>query len=363
MQKRSIGTVVGGVVALISMLAACDKSPTRPAPKPNGPALTRVEISGPDTLAPGTRANYTLTGFLSDGTTRDVTKDAVWRSSNVAAAAIDSTGLATGGVLGDAQISGAVAPYSSMKNVVVTPPGTFRLVGSVFEEASNLKLDRARVELRTATGAVLTATTGFDGGFKLFAVPPDVELIVTQEGYVTHRQDLHLSEHTTLQLPLKLAAPPTDLSGTYRLTLGAAQCPGSSAELQLAEGLRQRTYTAVVIHVGSKVDVTLMGAEFPTIFGKQTNRITGKAAGTRATFLLYGIESSYYTYYSGVFGPDVAERLEDGTFLVSSGSADLTVSPTRWEGTLKGNMRQLATMPNGRVIGFCSGSIALTFTR
>lgn len=361
MQTRSIATVVGGVVVLISMFAACEKSPTRPAPT-NGPTLRRVEISGPDTIAPGTRASYTLTGFLSDGTTRDVTRDAAWRSSNIAVVGIDGVGMATAGASGETQISGIVAPHSSVKNVEVRPPGTFRLMGSVFEEGSNLKIASARVEVRAVTGAFVT-TTGFDGSFKLFAVPADVELIVTHPLYVTHAQNLHLSENTTLPLPLKLAAPPADLSGTYSLTVGAAQCASASPELLLAEEIRQRTYTAVVTHVGSKVDVTLSGAEFPTVTGKQTNHFTGRVTGTRATFVLYGIEDFYYVYYSGFVGPDVAERLADGTFLVSSGGGDLTVSPTRWEGTLQGNMRQLATVPNGRVIGMCSGSIALTFTK
>ncbi len=282
-----------------------------------------------------------------------MTAEAVWRSSNVAAAAIDRVGLATAGVPGDTQISATVAPHSSVKNVVVTPPGTFKLMGSVFEEASNLKIGSARVEVRSATGAVVT-TTGFEGTFKLFGVPADIELLVTHGDYVTHRQDLHLSEHTTLQLPLKLSDRSADLSGTYTLNVGGAECGGPSS---LPEEMRQRTYTAAVTHEGSKVDVVLSGAAF------SMNRFTGKVAGTRATFVLYGIEFDHYAYYSLFFGPDVAERLADGTFLVSSGTAELEVSPSRWEGRLNGNMRQLATLPNGRLIGQCSGSIPMTFTK
>lgn len=114
-------------------------------------------------------------------------------------------------------------------------------------------------------------------------------------------------------------------------------------------------------HVGSKVDVTLSGAQFATVSGKPTNRFTGRVLGTRATFVLIGPESQWYYYYG--YAPDVAERLADGTFLVSSGSADLTVSGSRWDGVLNGNMRQLADVPGRSPLGRCSGLIALTMVK
>jgi hypothetical protein len=364
MQKRSPVALVGRVVVLMAICAACNKQPTptqpAPTPTPNGaPALARLEIAGPDTIAPGTRVNYKLTGFLTDGTSRDVTAEAEWRSSNVAAATIDQSGGATGNGIGETMISAILSPQSSRKNIVVMPEGTFKLMGSIVEEGSNLGIHTAQVEVRDETGLVLRVTTFVDGGFRLLGVPGDAELRVTHEGYAPHTQRLHLSENSTVQVRLKLLAPGPDLSGTYTLTLGTAQCPG--AHFPLADSIRQRTYTATVTHIGSKVDVALSGVPFATVSGKQTNGFTGRVLGTRATFVLSGPESQWYYYYS--YAPDVAERLADGTFLVSSGTAELTVSGSRWDGVLNGNMRHLASVPGKSPLGRCSGSIALTLVK
>ena len=138
MQKQFTVAPLAGVVVLISMGAACNKEPTRPAPTPNGgtPGIARVEMAGPATFAPGTRVNYKLTGFLTDGTTRDMTAEADWRSSNVAVATIDRSGEATGNSTGDTTISATVFPLTSRKGITVMPAGTFKLVGSILEETS-----------------------------------------------------------------------------------------------------------------------------------------------------------------------------------------------------------------------------------
>lgn len=364
MRKRPIVTALCGVVALISVCAGCDKSPTRPAPKPtpNGPVLARVEISGPDTIAPGATGKYTLTGFLSDGTTRDVTAEAVWRSTNAPAATIDQAGLATGLVPGETLISGAVASYSSTKNIVVTLPGTFRLRGTVVDDGSGVKIGSAHVEVRTATGVPLQTTTGPEGLFQLFGVPAEAELRVTHDGYLAYTKRFQLSGHSIMNVYLKFVTP-VDLAGTYKLAVGAPKCTGVPSPIQLAEELRQRTYIAVVTLDGSRIDVTLSGAQFATTSAGPVNGFFGSLLGTRARISLSGPESSWYGYYIGFDWPSVAERLSDGTFLVTSGTADLSFSANRWEGTLEGNMRHLETVPNGRLLGQCSGSIPMTLTR
>lgn len=354
----AIAASLGGLAVAISICAACDKTPTRPAPPlliPNGkPVLTRVEISGPDTIAPGTRVTYTLTGFFSDGTSRDVTAQAVWRSTNEAAAAIDQSGVATGGSTGDTLISGAIPPYGSAKSVAVAPPGTFRLLGSVVEEVSNLRISSAEVEVRGATGLLTRTTTGFDGSFRLLGVPADAELRVTHDGYVAHTQRLQLSEQTTVQVTLKLAAPVADVSGSYTMTIAVSECPNLNPA-PLIDEFRLRTYTAIVTQVGSTIHVTLAGPRIVGVF-------TGRVLGGRASFVLKGFESLPYTYYSTDV-PDVVEWLPDSTVLVPSGNADLTASANRWDGTLKGSMTHMAFVPNGRILGRCSGSMSLTFAR
>ena len=362
-RMRSTFASVGGLAVAIFICAACEKSPTRPAPllAPN-PVLTRVEISGPDTIAPGTRATYTLTGVFSDGTTKDVTTEAVWRSTNVAAAAIDQPGVATAGITGETLISGVIPPHGSTKSVVVTPPGTFRLIGSVLEEASSLRISSAEVEVRGTAGLLTRTTTDMDGSFRLLGVPPDAELRVTRDGYASHTQRLQLSEHATTEVRLRPVAPVADVAGTYTMTIAVSECPEHEYPGPLVEEVRQRTYTAIVTQEGSLIQVTLIGPRFATVFGRQASNFTGRVLGARASFVLNGLETLPYTYYS-TDAPDVAEWLSDSTYLVPSGTADLTVSANRWDGTLKGSMSHLAWVPNGRKLGRCSGSISLTFAR
>ena len=129
-------------VAVVTLVVACDKSPTRPtsiptANTPPGVEITRLEILGAGSVAPGQSAQLNAIAHRSDGTTADITATANWRSSRVAVLLISAGGLATGQANGDAVVTVSVAGgRSASREILVLPPGTYRLVGLVGESDS-----------------------------------------------------------------------------------------------------------------------------------------------------------------------------------------------------------------------------------
>lgn len=361
-KQFSVGAFVV-TLALLSVAVACDKSPTRPGTG-DGNSTTRLEISGPDTIAPGAQAQYTLTAFLPNGTTRDATANGSWRSSTPSVAGIDQSGRATGQRNGETIISASVAASGSAKTVMVLPAGTFRVKGRVVDESTSENVRSAEVRIRPASGPDLRTTTNPSGEFTLYGVPADAELEVASFGYVRHTEVLRLLDHATLQIRLKRGAPGTEVPGAYRLTVTAGTCrPSLPGRPPLAAELRSRTYDAVITQNGSTIDVTLSDAEFFTRDGKTSNRFSAWADRNVINVYLHGPDSYYYEFYLPYFISDVIERLPDGTFLITSGFSVLNQSPYGWRANLQGSLWHRATVPNGTILGVCSSDIALDFTK
>src|SRR5262245_24750562 len=108
----SRGALAGLVVGLVVLGISCNNTPSGPSgggnprgttPPPPGPTTTGITLDGPRTVAPNGTAQLTLIAQLSDGTTKDVTRDAVWTTNNPSRVTI-AAGLATGRILGEANI-------------------------------------------------------------------------------------------------------------------------------------------------------------------------------------------------------------------------------------------------------------------
>jgi len=89
------------------------------------PTLSSVDITpaSPSNLAAGFSQNFRVIGTYSDGSTADITSQAIWESSSTAIATISSmgtvTGVATGTVSITASVSGIISPPVSL--TVVAP--------------------------------------------------------------------------------------------------------------------------------------------------------------------------------------------------------------------------------------------------
>jgi hypothetical protein len=311
MSVRSAATAALGI-----LIWACGgDTPTRPTPTPT-PTLTvtvtSLELTGPDTVAPdGGTAQFNATARMSDGSSRDITNEATWRTFNTGILTVSSTGLATGRQRGESGISISYGGRGATKSTIfVLPPGTFRLVGAVRD--ADAPVDGARVEVTLGTGQGLS-TLSIGGQYRLYGVAGPIELAITKAGYEEVKQRFTVSTHQTSDVALKLTSPRADIAGTYTLELTAAPTCGT-----LPPEARVRRYTAVVTQNGAQATVTLSGADFSTREGRVRNTFTGQIEPAGVTFTM---PTGYYYAFYGFYNPEVLERLSATMQVGFGGSA------------------------------------------
>ena len=164
-------------LALLTVVAACDgNGRDTPTPIPTAPTtptlptvtVTRLEVNGPSSMAPGQSAQFTVIAHLSDSTTMEPT-GVRWIASPPSFLQVDQTGRATagpevGGAAVTAEIKVAGAPGGEVrgsKGVLVLHDGTFMLVGTVSDaEFFPAPIEGAVVDI--SPGA-LSASTNADG--------------------------------------------------------------------------------------------------------------------------------------------------------------------------------------------------------
>ncbi len=323
------GVVLGGILA--GFVVACDdKPPTAPTstspPTPPAPTLTRVEIVGPRSVAPGETVQFGVRGTLSDGSTQDMTSQATWQSQHGVVLSVDSTGMATGQDLGETILTARVTSRSATAEIVVVPAGTFRL--SVFAREGGSSATGVRVDVVSGRGTGLFDETPDNGRYDIYGVEGDTQIRVSGSGYVEHVQQVIVSAHMVVDVDLSPARPRPIPGGTYTLTITA----DPACRDALAEGLRSRRYGAQVNQLGSEVAVVLERADFRYARGDIRNRFSGRVDGTgsKVAFSL----AANVGYYGPL--PDVSEWLGGSRYLVFSGEAATSVSPAGFSGTLNG---------------------------
>lgn len=355
-------SLIGATVAAMSVavVMACDQPTTNLPTTPSQVAAAGLVISGPDSVAPGQSVQFAANVRMPNGTVKAAANlsNVVWRSSNGSVLQVSASGLATARQpQGEASVIAAMGQFQSTREVVILPNGTFRVVGTVVEaDTPGLPVAGARVEV---AGTSVAATTDFIGGYRLYGVPAQADILVSANGYLTHQQRLQLTGHTSQQIRLSLDGPRLSLTGPYTLTIDLSSSTCSS----LSPELRQRSYDATLAQSGSTIDVVLTEPRFRIIGGKG-NRFTGRATSGGATFTLAPY-SVYYYYYGLSSYPDVAERLSDGTHLVVSGQVTTSGSAAGLTGALTGGgTRWDSRFPNVAFpLGGCfTGSHQFTLT-
>lgn len=334
------------LAALLAAAAAagCDFSPTRPDSRlartansaPSG--LSRVELHGPGTLAPGESVTFSLTGHFANGSTRDMSGEAVWLTTSADVVSVAPGGLAVARRNGEAMISATVGNIlmQSTRNVVVTSPGTYQLKGTIVEAGSGLPLGGSDIEVRASSGEVLRTQAAQSGRFELFDVPPDIALRVSLDGYEPRTATLQLTHHMLLSpLALHLLRPRPDISGHWRLTVGSPGCGDSRGATPLEASLRVRTFTAALAQDGPALSVVLTEARFAPRMGRLANTFSGRLQSTTALLSLLPPTASP-DYYYGTVPPQVIEDLGDGTGLFIWGEVALTADPAGMRGAMAG---------------------------
>jgi len=346
-----------GCVFAALLAATCSAPGTHVPTAPGAPTVQGIEINGPDTLARGQTAQYSVSVHLADGTVKEATAETqvIWRSDNPFIPVDQDTGVMTARGVGEAALSADLATIGAgraTKEVVSVPEGTYRLVGVVSDaEFPDHRVHDARVEV---TPGSLGTTTDIEGRYRLYGVPSDAEVRVTAAGYEPAVRRVNLTGHASEDVQLALPGPRLGLSGAYTLTIDVAgTCTALPAELQ------HRRYDAVVTQDGLTLDVTLTAPEFTLDRTGKGNRLSGAAAAESATFRLDALRFSEYNFYSpGYFTyPSVAETLPDGSILAVAGVAAMTGAPAGLSGTLSGSVTRWSLDGRSPVnLGACSSS-------
>jgi hypothetical protein len=303
-----------------------------------------VRVDGPAEIPPGERAQYTATARYSDGSSRDVTNEAQWSTSDDSVLAIDGSGAVVARAAGDAQHQAVFgnATQPAVRSVLVIPAGRFRLSVSVVEDQVTAPIFDVRVEVISGPAAGLTATTNWSGTAILYGVSADAELRLTKDGYRPLVRPVHLERHSALfHVQMFPSGGRLDLPGEYQLTISSGTCTGDG---HLPEAVKTRTYVARLWNAGLMIHLALDGADFAVEWCKTCNEYRGnhflgqtQALDARFTLREY-VPPEVDDYYGlgGVY-PDVAERLPDGTLLSISGRVVVTPTVTGLAGTLDGS--------------------------
>lgn len=331
-------------IVFAAILTACGDSPIAPPPPTVGQpnpvtAVSRVEITGPGEMPPGSTQQFRATAHFVDGTSRDVTNDALWISSRVGVLTV-ARGLATSGpTLGESRIRASFNGPFGESDVIVVPPGTYRVMGMVTEAAGNgYGVSDAQVEAATPAG-VLSTRTLVTGEYRLYGVAGVTEVRVTKTGYQPLVRSINMARHDRVDLELRFEQTRPNLAGTYALTIAADPACGS----QLPDDVMSRRYTAVITQKGPQLTVKLQGGTFANEISGVRDKFLGSVETGRPEFRL---QDFFDDGLCGVSGPshecffvaDVVEELGASTYFNPTGTVVATESGSTISGALDGTI-------------------------
>ncbi len=318
-------------VAVCGLTTSCDEAHSPETPlTPTPPTLiTRLELSGPGTFAPGQTPVFTLVAFVNDGTQQDVTATAQWTSNNASVVGTLGQGRYRANAMGDTQINARYGAFNASREVIVVPTGTFRVIGRVVESPEeSFWVPGAHVQVRDSSGNGPAADADALGYFRLYGVKPDTEFVVSRTGYLDSVRHVTIDNHSTVNVAISLAGPRAQIVGAYTVTLDLTGC---------RDGFRQdyahRVYTAVVQQSGANVEVRFTEPAFAVNSANRGNLMQGRVDPTG--LYLTADAGGYYYYGPGDF-PFLVEVLPDGSRLVVSGTAALAASGAIYTGPLTG---------------------------
>lgn len=331
-------------VLLMMLASACDGgngSPT--SPSSSQVTLVNVRVSGPTSVTPGDTAQYTATAEYSDGSSKDVTAEALWspqysetwdpvtRAS--VALSFTSPGVTAAATRGERRLAANYQGKIGILSVLVLEPGTFKLAG-VVSESRGSALSGVTVEVLSGTGTGIKATTGSQGQYALYGVAGPVQVGTSADGFTPEVGDVVVTGNDGTQAfaltPVETSA---DVSGTWTMTVRSS--PSCRAGLpEIAQG---RTFELQLIQQGTNFEVkinspTLEPTGYTGSFG------SGTVLGSRVRFVIFGdTDEGDYT------SPSLYDRLSPTETFGFSGFADGAVHGSEVHAVFNGDLVYLNT--------------------
>ncbi len=336
-QSKMFAIALAVAAAFVACRGKSPTSPTTPGPAPAGPtvAIAGITLTGPGTVPLGQTVQFTAISQQSDGTTRDVTREAAWSSFNSSVLGFVSAGQFTGRAKGQAGVRVSLSGRTAtMADVVIVPEGTFRLIGTVRDAWTLIDAD-VRID-EEAMGRTDVRAVG--GRYTVFGVRGNVRVTVEKSGYQPAVKRQVFDSHKTMDVELTLARPRTELAGRYTLTVTAV--PDCA---RLPFELASRSYPATVTQSGAAVTVTLDGSQFVALAGRTLNRFTGVVEAERVVFKIAAVLDEYYYFY--LLSPDILEQVGANSYYAFDGTAVASLGAATLSGTLSGAIHNLAGPP------------------
>jgi hypothetical protein len=199
-------------LAWLGLCLACNTSPIAPTSRlpfasRGQPVVRNTEIVGPDVVSPGESVGFTLLAHLSDGSSRDVTKEARWFSMGNAAS-VTEAGVVTGVIVGETAIRAQFDEYSVSRVVVVLVAGTYKLTGQVSDSTQpHDAMVGARVEVTTGVGSGQFTETGASSAYHLYGMSGAIGLRVSMRGYQTSERTIVVTNHQRHDVELSSIQP------------------------------------------------------------------------------------------------------------------------------------------------------------
>ncbi len=221
---------VTGFTAMLCFAGAvaCGSSAaTSPSPPPgsSAPAVVGVQISG-NLSFNGLNQSSQLSAIatLSDGSTRNISSLAVWRSSNTSVASVSGTGMVTSTGYGNAEINATSEGRSGAGEVTVRQPCTIGLASTSRTLGSLAGTDSVTVSTSVpdCVWTAETSTSWISIGTTRGTGTGPLTYSVTAHGGTSQRQGSIAVENQTLTVrqdpPAAPPPPPPPSQCTYSLT-------------------------------------------------------------------------------------------------------------------------------------------------
>ena len=109
--------------------------------------------------------------------------------------------------------------------ILVLPPGTYRLTGQVSSDGA--PLPDATVSVIAGAGEGLTGRSDAAGKYELYGVAGRVHIRASKDGYFDKTEPIDVAAHSSLAFEMKPFGPTEDYSGLYTLLITSDDCtPG-----------------------------------------------------------------------------------------------------------------------------------------
>lgn len=290
--------------------------------------VTRIAITGPARIAPGATEQFTATADFSDGTTSDVTSRANWSAFPTTILQSLGSGRFRGVAAGEASMFVSLSPRGSSLQILVLPPDTFKLSGTIRDTSGTL--ENILVEVVSGTGTGLKTKTDSGGRYALYGVAGSIQLRASGPGYDTQEAAVAVSTNATRDFSLTTSGQSSNVAGNWTLALKTS----SACSATWPQVAREREIPTTISQQGTRLTFAFGGSTVRQGFSFGTN--SGRVASNAFQLILY------YDDYYGTYG--LLDRPTPTDWVGIYGTAEGTVtSSTSITGGFAGTFDYYAT--------------------